>query len=65
MKNKIAKVKESYDYLTNMTFKQITKSNLEKLEGKVKDAKITMKSIEGKTINMMWLDDIEELKKLI
>ena len=63
--NKITTHNDSYDYLLNLTFNQLTKTNLEKLEGKVKDAKNTMKSIEMKTINMMWLDDIEELKKLI
>ena len=65
VKNKIIKINESYDYLTNMTFKQITNQNLEKLEKKIKEIKLEYKQIEDKTNKSMWLDDLQELKKLI
>lgn len=62
IKNKIVKIKESYDYLTNMTFKQITTQNLEKLEKKLKEIKSEYKQIELKTNKSMWLEDLNELK---
>ena len=65
MKNKIVKINESYDYLTNMTFKQITKQNLEKLEGKLKENKLEYKQIEGITNKSMWLNDLNELKIIL
>jgi DNA topoisomerase-2 len=65
MKNKIIKVKDSYDYLTNMTFKQITKQNLEKLEKKLKENKLEYKQTEEKTNKIMWLHDLNELKLIL
>jgi len=65
IKNKITKVNESYDYLTNMTFKQITKQNLEKLENKLKENKKEYKLIESKTEKEMWLNDLNELKIIL
>ena len=62
VKNKIVKVNNSYDYLTNMTFKQITKQNLEKLENKLKESKLEYKQTEEKTNKSMWLYDLNELK---
>jgi DNA topoisomerase-2 len=64
IKNKIIKVNNSYDYLTNMTFKQITKQNLEKLEEKLKKNKLEYKLIDEKTNKEMWLNDLNELKLL-
>ena len=63
LKNKIVKVNNTYDYLTNMTFKQITNQNLEKLEGKLKENKLIYKQTEEKTNKSMWLNDLNELKK--
>ena len=65
MKNKIIKLNDSYDYLTNMTFKQMTKQNLEKLELKLKEVKTEYKLIESKTNKEMWLNDLQELKNNI
>jgi DNA topoisomerase-2 len=61
-KNKIVKINDSFDYLTNMTFKQITTQNLEKLNKKLKEIKLEYKQIEGKTNKEMWLNDLNELK---
>lgn len=61
-KNKIVKINESFDYLTNMTFKQITTQNLEKLNKKLKEIKLEYKQIEEKTNKEMWLSDLNELK---
>lgn len=65
MKNKIGKHDDSYDYLINMTFKQLTKANLDKLETKLKSVKESFKSIEKMTPKEIWLDDLAELKKHI
>lgn len=61
-KNKIVKINETFDYLTNMTFKQITTQNLEKLNKKLKEIKLEYKQIEEKTNKEMWLSDLNELK---
>jgi DNA topoisomerase-2 len=62
IKNKIIKINQSFDYLTNMTFKQITIQNLDKLNKKLKEIKLEYKQIEGKTNKEMWLTDLNELK---
>ena len=64
-KNKIVKINKSYDYLINMTFKQLTKINLEKIETKLKDLKHEYKQINYKTNKELWLSDLDELKKMI
>lgn len=64
-KNKIGKVNNNYDYLVNMTFKQLTKTNLEKLEKKLKENKSEYKKIEDISDKQFWLKDLEELEKVI
>jgi DNA topoisomerase-2 len=64
-KNKIGKHSNSYDYLINMTFKQLTKNNFEKLENKLANNKKEFKLIESKTNKDLWLGDLDELKKII
>lgn len=59
--NKITKVNNSYDYLLNMSFKQLNKTNLDKLENKLKENKKTFKLIKDKTNKQIWLEDLEEL----
>jgi len=65
IKNNIIKINDSYDYLTNMTFKQITIQNLERLEKKNKEIKLEYKYIENKTNKEMWLDDLHQLKIIL
>lgn len=64
-KNKIVKYLNSYDYLINMTFKQLTKNNLEKLENKLKHTKSEFKQIESKTNKQLWLEDLDDLFELL
>jgi DNA topoisomerase-2 len=64
-KNKIDKVSESYDYLTNMTFKQLAKSNLDKLDSKLKDIKNQVKKLNQLTNKDLWLDDLKDLLMII
>ena len=64
IKNKIAKYKDSYDYLINMTFLQLTNTNLTKIETNLKNIKQKYKTILDKTIKELWLKDLELIKKL-
>ena len=45
-----------------MTFKQITKENLDKLGKKIKEYKLEYTQIENKSNKEMWLNDLNELK---
>ena len=63
--NKIDMLDNSYDYLLNMTFKQLTKANVEKLEAKVKELKAEYKIIENKDMKTLWLEDLEKLQEII
>jgi hypothetical protein len=62
---KIAQINKSYDYLTNMTFKQLTKINLEKLENKLKEFKAEHKKISLLTNKEIWLNDLNQLRSAI
>ena len=63
--NKLDTINDSYDYLTDMTFKQLSQPNLEKLENKLKEIKNNYKIIETKSKKDLWLEDLEELNRLI
>jgi DNA topoisomerase-2 len=63
--NKIGKIDNSYDYLTNMTFKQLTKVNLLKLNEKLNQVKNLYKNIESKSNKKLWLEDLAELNSII
>ena len=64
-KNKIIKITKSYDYVLNMTFRQLTKNNMDKLENKLKDTKNQYKLINLETNKIMWLNDLTELKQIL
>jgi DNA topoisomerase-2 len=64
-KNKIHKHFNSYDYLINMTFKQLTKANLTKLSVKMSNVKSELKNLELKTSRELWLNDLKELSQLL
>ena len=64
-KNKISKVSGSYDYITLMTFKQLIKTNLDKLEIKILSIKSELKKIEYLSNKDLWLGDLEDLNQLV
>jgi DNA topoisomerase-2 len=64
-KNKISKVSNSYDYLTLMTFKQLTKGNLDKLKIKLIDNKTEIKKLELLSNKDLWLNDLNDLLLII
>jgi DNA topoisomerase-2 len=63
--NKIPYMDGSYDYLTNMTFKQLTRANLERLESKLKTIKQEFNKVNKKTGKDLWLEDLNELSLLL
>jgi DNA topoisomerase-2 len=63
--NKIGKIDNSYDYLTNMTFKQLTNVNLLKLNEKLNEIKKLYKNIESKSNKNLWLEDLIDLTNSI
>jgi DNA topoisomerase-2 len=64
-KNKISKVSDSYDYLTSMTFKQLTKANLDKLETKLSSVKSEVKKLEQLSNKDLWFKDLNDLVLMI
>jgi DNA topoisomerase-2 len=61
IQNKIKKYNESFDYLINMSFKQLSKNNLDKCNKKIKELKENKKKIENKNNKQLWLDDLYKL----
>lgn len=61
--NKISS--NNFDYLLNMSFKQLTKNNLEKIEEKLKNYKAEYNKIKNLTNKDLWLDDLNELKNVL
>jgi DNA topoisomerase-2 len=61
IQNKIKKYDDSFNYLINMSFKQLSKENLDKLSKKIKELKETKKIIENKTSKELWLEDLTKL----
>ena len=55
----------SYDYLTSMTFKQLTRANLQKLEEKLKETKQSYSHVDKKIGRDLWVEDLVELSKII
>ena len=58
IQNDIKKYNNSFDYLINMSFKQLSKENLDKLTKKIKELKEKKNLIENKTNKQLWLDDL-------
>ena len=61
-KNKFDIINDSYNYLTDMTFKQLTVSSLDKLESKIKELKKEYKLLETKSKKDLWLEDLNLIK---
>ena len=60
--NKLKQIDNSYDYLINMTFKQLAKANLTKLTDKMNELNKHKKELLNKTDKDLWLDDLIMLK---
>ena len=60
--NKLKQIDNSYDYLINMTFKQLAKANLNKLSDKMNELSKHKKDLLNKTNKDLWIDDLITLK---
>ena len=65
IKNKFAKKDNSYDYLLNISIREMTKDRLDKLKQKIDKIKADIKSLEKKSPEKLWTEDLEELKSLL
>ena len=59
--NDIIEKDGSYDYLLNMTISQLTKENLTKLKKMITESNKTLRLLKKKTVNDIWLDDLETI----
>lgn len=59
--NKIKKYKDSYNYVTDLTFKQLNKTNLDKLNEKIKEINNKIKELNNSTKKDLWLHDLKLL----
>jgi DNA topoisomerase-2 len=59
--NKIKKYNNSFDYLLNMNFRQLSYDNLVKLENKIKELKKSKKELENSNGKDLWLHNLNEL----
>ena len=59
--NKIKKYENSYDYVTNLSFKQLNVDNLNKLKNKIKDIETKIRELNNKTKQDLWLDDLSQI----
>ena len=53
--------KEGYDYLLNMSFKNITKTNIKKLEEKINNLKKELNKLNKLTSKDMWLEELNNI----
>ena len=53
--------KEGYDYLLNMSFKSITKTNIKKLEEKINYLKKELNKLNKLTSKDMWLEELNNI----
>ena len=61
IKNKIDKHNESFDYLINMSIKQLTKNNFDKILKKIDELKKNKNKLEKQTPKELWLMDLNNL----
>ena len=59
--NKIKKYENSYDYVINLSFKQLNVDNLNILKNKIKEIDSKIKELNNKTKKDLWLDDLSNL----
>ena len=58
---RIKKFENSYDYLTNLSFKQLNQTNLDRLNQKVKEINSRINELNNKTGKDLWILDLENL----
>jgi DNA topoisomerase-2 len=59
--NRIKKYEGTYDYVTNLSFKQLNQSNLDRLYNKIKEIDTKLKDLNNKLSKDIWLLDLESI----
>ena len=62
---KIIKIDNSYDYLLSMAIYSLSAERLEELKKQIEEAKAEYNKINETTIEQMWTNDLNELKKVL
>jgi DNA topoisomerase-2 len=63
LKEKYMKFEEKFDYITHIPVYNFTKDKVDELENEVKGLRSFIKSTKAKTIQTMWLEDLDILMK--
>jgi len=63
IKMKFPKIDDTFDYLTSMPLRSLTKKRLEELMKQEKDKQIEYDALKSKTIKQLWKDDLNVLEK--
>jgi len=56
---------EPFDYLINISIRQMTAENISELTKRLKEKQNTYKELQKKSINQMWLDELDALEGVI
>jgi DNA topoisomerase-2 len=56
---------KSYDYLLNMSIKEMSKDNVKRLEEKIKNIKKYITDLKNTSIHDLWRSDLNDLRKLL
>lgn len=65
IKHKFDKYDDSYDYLLGMSIYSLTKERVDELSKRAKDKDAELKKLTKTKAETLWLEDIEELKKML
>ena len=57
--SKIIKINNSYNYLLDMSIRSLTEEKMQSLMKQIQNNKLKLDDIKSKSIEQMWLDDIE------
>jgi DNA topoisomerase-2 len=60
--NKYFEVNEGYDYITRIPIYNLTKDKVEEFEAEIEKAKQEYNTIKNKTIETMWMDDLNHYR---
>jgi DNA topoisomerase-2 len=63
--DEILKEEDSYDYLLRMPIYSLTKEKLDEIKNKIKDTKELIKTLKNRNSEDLWLEDLDEAKKLL
>ena len=62
---KYPKINDSYDYLLKMPIYNLTQDKIDEFEKHFQDRQNTYKILEGKNEKQLWLEDLDEVSKLV